>query len=283
MNKEDKKEVIIEVIDTPRGPVPSAESLKSLVNAWNEILLKMNKTFIRISDNLLRLNENISNILIGIKTLQNQIDIFSSRALEIKIGLNRLDSKLEDIICQLKQNFRYTVHEKEDFAQEIKDVFGKESKISKKSRVGSSNISDLLRRIKLEKASRMKIPERAQKAKVIIISGDEKRVLSFLKGLSIKIKKEPYFLDVDKIGSKHFEIDLIDILKAEIIVVVENAELFTGLPSIAKNTYYPLAFSKLVKELKGNPQYPGVLILWTNAPEMIDPDISLNAVKVNLD
>ncbi len=82
-----KKEVLIEVIETPRGAVPTAESIKSLVKAWNDILEIMNENLDKISQEFSKISKEIRELGILIRKLDTSLQLMSRELSSIKILL----------------------------------------------------------------------------------------------------------------------------------------------------------------------------------------------------
>ena len=77
--------VRLEVIDTPRGPVPSAKCLEELIRALNVILDRIFSTIKRTNelvDESIRVMDGLASLL---RTMNAKLDVIQSSISEIKI------------------------------------------------------------------------------------------------------------------------------------------------------------------------------------------------------
>jgi len=89
--KNNKKDVIIDVIETPKGHVPTAESIKSLVEAWNDILSTMNSNLEKIIDMFSNITKKLEKMDITLSKFLSKLDNFSKDIIEIKLVLKSLE------------------------------------------------------------------------------------------------------------------------------------------------------------------------------------------------
>jgi len=92
-----EKVIVIDVIETPRGPVPSAESLKSLVEAWNEVLSTINENTSELVNMMKRIEDHILKLSISISKLVGKLDSFAQILSDLKVSMDSLKDEFAEI------------------------------------------------------------------------------------------------------------------------------------------------------------------------------------------
>jgi len=87
-NRDDIKEIKIDYIETPRGKVPTIETIKDLISTWNELLGIMNNNLEKITSLFSELKNNLSTLELLIQKLNSKLDNLSKNIIEIK-SLNK--------------------------------------------------------------------------------------------------------------------------------------------------------------------------------------------------
>ena len=94
---DNEKEVLIEVINTPKGAVPTADSIKNLVALWNDILQTMNRNLEKIARMFSDISKMLDDMRILLKSIDSKIENISSRFAETKVFLKNIDHALKSL------------------------------------------------------------------------------------------------------------------------------------------------------------------------------------------
>ncbi|MHA1589639.1 MAG: hypothetical protein ACTSVA_03420 [Candidatus Njordarchaeales archaeon] len=109
--KREEKKIIIEVIETPRGPVPTAESIKTLVEAWNEILTLINNNTSELCEKMKKVEKNLLNFSLSISSLSGKINALISVLNDLKMSINELRDYVKRIAERESNNKQDEVKE----------------------------------------------------------------------------------------------------------------------------------------------------------------------------
>ena len=124
---EKKKKVIIEVIETPRGPVPSAESLKTLVNAWNSILESLNENLANISKMFSEILSNLNNLDLSMRKIITRLSDTISILNDIKVLIKNMGKKIEKLDSQIEKTLAESKTKKEEAKKILRSLFEEDS------------------------------------------------------------------------------------------------------------------------------------------------------------
>ncbi len=120
----DIKEIKIDYIETPRGRVPTIETIKNLISTWNDLLSLMNENLMKISELFGELKEALTKIDLSLNKLDSKMDNVSRSILEIK----SISKEINSNISAIKQRTEFTSEKhdeltKEKAKQTLKEMF----------------------------------------------------------------------------------------------------------------------------------------------------------------
>ncbi len=242
MNDEVKR-ITIDVIDTPRGPVPSAESIKKIIESWNSVIETMNDNLVRLFNLLNKLNENVVKLTVSLNNVSSKTDLLMKSIAEIKITLSEIQnfiSKQASIGNELttmvhaNRNNRSSKDSKKGSG--LKDLlFNKApereiSIINLKNLIDQGLISRIVVKSKLRQTKKSKELIGLLKAhKVIGIRSSVQDILKHIKVLCSNLDFDCYL--IDRIDEKKFNLyeDIFKAIKTDlegekIILVLLNSD-----------------------------------------------------------
>ncbi len=214
---EEIKKITIDVIDTPRGPVPSAESIKKIIESWNSIIEIMNDNLVRLFNLLNKLNENVVKLTINVNNISSKTDLLMKSIAEIKVTLSEIQNSVNKPVSVGNEHTTKTYTEQSDIPSKdsrrdhkLKELFldresGTEiTPFNLENFVDQGLISKLIVESKLRKTKKSKeLIDYLKEYKIIGVSSRAQDLLRHIKVLCSNLDLDCYYIgeiDKEKIG-----------------------------------------------------------------------------------
>ncbi|MCR8433617.1 MAG: hypothetical protein NDP13_04695 [Crenarchaeota archaeon] len=111
-NTEKEKRLVVEIsaIETPRGLVPTVESLKNFVDMLNKVIARIEDVISAILDNLTRVAERLESTERMLNNVAMRVDLVLAKLSELKVRIeshSKIEANLEAKNNELrKENLR---------------------------------------------------------------------------------------------------------------------------------------------------------------------------------
>ncbi len=238
---EEKEEIKLVVIDTPRGKVPLADSLENILRAFNKILLRTNDNL----DKLAEILNNFGNKLQDLLRILKHVESTQEKILELLLEINaKIESVKEEKIISVKKT--------------------EEEKIPLIEIKKTTNISPTFL---------LKLSEILRENGFAVVVGNIDKARALIRTYADKVGRKAAEIDGTRIKllENYFE-KLEEILSEKIVVLIKNADKVWGRnASMSELSHLTLFLKNSIKRI-------GLLIMHYDNKENVPEIISNKAI-----
>ncbi|MGQ4892526.1 MAG: hypothetical protein ACP6IP_08570 [Candidatus Njordarchaeia archaeon] len=289
--QEKTKKVTIDVIDTPRGAVPTAEAFKNIIEVWNETVKLVNENLKKLVSALTTIEDSITALNTNINSLIRKVDVLANFMADIKVDIEKANNTLKVEMEAIKKIAAGSVKDSKKTSYDLlKDILLNENlrepgELTKESDL----IGRCLDSIKEGKISVSKARlNRFLKERIVILEKEPNFVLSLAKTLAEFNKSKAYFIDLNQLKPKC--VDKIDQLIEQIvsyekglIITFLNSQKIIGLPKYLDNIANSVkAIEKLKRIIDEGELSDKVLIFQVDDIKKVDPLILQKIKKLDV-
>ncbi len=127
MSSEDKKnikEIKIDYIETPRGKVPTLDTIRELIATWNDLLAVMNNNLEKITKLFSDIKSGMDRLELSLQKFDSKIENLSQRMIEIKSLTKEMASIAKEINKKISaSSVESHVNVREKAKENLKKIF----------------------------------------------------------------------------------------------------------------------------------------------------------------
>ena len=280
-DEEKMRKIVVDVIDTPRGLVPTAESIRNLIEALNESFQLINENLNKMASYLARIDQTVLNLSTKLSTTASKLDLLFTALADLKVSIENLYKKIDKIERNPREDALKTSDERTyDLLKNI--LFQKEGIEEEGSHSSVNHFRKIMKPIEFEGLDDKLAIRNFLKHVFLILETEPYGCLKAAKSIAVSSNWESYYIDLDKIVSKemkgfHQFIKYIVDNEKRIVLAILNSHKVIGLPDFVVSVSESI---KLIDYLtKINPE-PGdkIILFQTDSIEKIDP-VLLNKIR----